>query len=223
EREAKAGKLKLEVRATGVGLIPDLDQIVDLKPKEFDVTAVENEGVSVSQFDKTEAGNAINSERLWLVSMEARPDLTRHPETFSFGLPKQEDHEVTYQRFEDADLVSVEPDIMLQQEYGTPEKSWMVPASVVFAVLILLVIIYRLIARKAPVVTSARYQVPEKITPFTVLGLLKDIERTNGLSPTGKQELGVSISRLEHYYFETPEGEEPDLNAVVHRWVNQTR
>ncbi|QDT41944.1 hypothetical protein Pan241w_20240 [Gimesia alba] len=221
EREAKEGKLKLEVRATGVGLIPDLDQIVDLKPKEFEITSIENEGVSVSQFDKTGPENAVNSERIWMVSMEARPDLTKHPESFSFGLPKLKEHEVTYQRFDDADLVSVEPEIMLQQEYGTPERSWILPITGVVAVLLLILIIFKLSTRKPQTVTAARYQVPEHITPFTVLGLLKDIERNNGLSPAGKQELGVSISRLEHYYFEAPKGEEPDLNEVVHRWVNQ--
>ena len=221
EREAKEGKLKLEVRATGVGLIPDLDQIVDLKPKEFDITTIENEGVSVSQFDKTGPENAVNSERIWMVSMEARPDLSKHPESFSFGLPKQMEHEVTYQRFDDADLVSVEPEIMLQQEYGTPERSWLLPITGVVALLFLILIIFKLSTRKPQTVTTARYQVPEHITPFTVLGLLKDIERNNGLSPAGKQELGVSISRLEHYYFEAPQGEEPDLNEVVHRWIDQ--
>lgn len=221
EREAKEGKLKLEVRATGIGLMPDLDQLVDLEPKEFNITGIENEGVSVSQFDKTAPGNAIDSERIWMVSMEARPDLTKHPEAFSFGLPKNEAYEVTYQRFDDADLVSVDPEIMLQQEYGTPERSWLLPIVGGVALLLLLGVAFKLVTRKTQTVSTARYQMPEQITPFTVLGLLKDIERNNGLSPAGKQELGSSISRLEHYYFEAPEGEEPDLSEVARRWVGR--
>lgn len=222
EREAKAGKLKLEVRATGIGLMPELDQLVDLNPKEFNITSVENEGVSVSQFDKTAPGNAIDSERIWMVSMEARPDLTKHPEAFTFGLPKNEEHEVTYQRFDDADLVSVEPEIKLQQEYGTPEQSWVMPILGGLAALLVLGIIIKLVTQKTDTISTARYQMPEHVTPFTVLGLLKDIERNNGLSPAGKQELGTYITRLEHYYFEAPEGEEPDLTAVARRWVDRT-
>lgn len=221
EREAQVGKLKLEVRATGIGLMPELDQLVDLEPKEFNITSIENEGVSVSQFDKTAPGNAIDSERIWMVSMEARPDLTKHPEAFTFGLPKNQEHEVTYQRFDDADLVSVEPEIMLQQEYGTPERSWLLPILGGIALLLLLGMAFKLVTRETQTVTTARYQMPEHVTPFTVLGLLKDIERNNGLSPTGKQELGSSISRLEHYYFEAPEGDEPDLNDLAQRWVNR--
>ncbi len=222
EREAKEGKLKLEVRATGIGLMPDLDQLVDLKPKEFNITSIENEGVSVSQFDKTAPGNAIDSERIWMVSMEARPDLTKHPEAFTFGLPKDEAHEVTYQRFDDADLVSVDPEIMLQQEYGTPEQSWVMPILGGIALLLLLGIGFKLVTRETQTISTARYQMPEHVTPFTVLGLLKDIERNNGLSPAGKAELDTSISRLEHYYFEAPTGEEPDLTEEARRWVNRT-
>ncbi len=222
EREAKAGKLKLEVRATGVGLIPDLDQILDLNPEQFDVTSIENEGVSVSQFDKEGPKTAINSERIWLISMEAKSDLTKHPEKFSFGLPKQEEHEVIYQRFVDADLAAVQSEIMLEQDYGTPKKSWATPAISIFVVLFIGVIAYLISRRKPEPISSGRYQIPENLTPFTVLGVLKDIERNNGLSDTGKQELGSSISRLEHYYFESPEGAEPDLNEEIHRWISKS-
>lgn len=222
EREAKDGKLKLEVRATGVGLIPDLDKILDLNPQEFKVTSIENEGVAVSQFDKEGLKTAVNSERIWLVSMEAKAGLTKHPEKFSFGLPEQEEYEVIYQRFVDADLASVEPEILLEQEYGTPENSWIVPAIAAVCLLFLAVGAYKMLTRKKKAIALARYHIPENITPFTVLGVLKDIERNNGLSDAGKQELGSSITRLEQYYFEQPKGNEPDLNEIVHRWVSKS-
>lgn len=222
ERESKAGKLKLEVHATGVGLVPDLDQILDLKPQEFEVTSIENEGVAVSQFDKEGPKTAVNSERTWLVSMEAKSDLTKHPEKFSFGQPKQKEYGAIYQRFVDADLASVDSEIMLEQEYGTPEKSWITPIVIVLTLLVLAVVGYTLRTRKTESIAAARYQVPENITPFTVLGVLKDIERNNGLSDAGKQELGSSITRLEHFYFEEPEGDEPDLHEVIHRWIRKS-
>jgi hypothetical protein len=111
---------------------------------------------------------------------------------------------------------------MLQQEYGTPEQSWVMPILGGIALLLLLGIGFKLVTRETQSVSTARYQMPEHVTPFTVLGLLKDIERNNGLSPAGKAELDTSISRLEHYYFEAPTGEEPDLTEEARRWVNRT-
>ena len=52
ERQAKAGKLILEVRANGRGLMPELDQLVDLRVDGFKQTAVDGGDLSVTQFDK---------------------------------------------------------------------------------------------------------------------------------------------------------------------------
>jgi len=45
---------------------------------------------------------------------------------------------------------------------------------------------------------------PDPVTPFTVLGLLRDIQGNNGLSRPKKQELAVSIQSLESDYFAGP-------------------
>lgn len=222
ERESEKGKLKLEVRATGVGLIPDLENIVDLKPEEFEITDVESEGVAVSQFDKEGLENAVISERTWMVSMEAKPGLEKHPESFTFGLPKDEESEMTYQRFVDADLASVEPEIKLEQEYGTPQNAWVMPVSILLGLIVLIVVAYKMTSKPSVAVATTGFQLPENITPFTALGVLRDIQQNNGLSPEGKEELGSSISRLEQYYFDKPEGEEPDLTQVLKRWVHKS-
>ncbi|MAT15380.1 MAG: hypothetical protein CMJ46_08935 [Planctomyces sp.] len=222
EREAKDGKLKLEVRATGVGLVPALDKLIDLKPKDFEIKSIDSEGVAVPQFDKEGLDNAIISEQIWMVSMEARPGLAEHPEEFAFGPPVKDEYETTYQRFVDADLASVDQIIKLEQEYGTPENSWLVPILAAVGLVLVLVIAYKLTSQPAELATAPAYQMPEQVTPFTALGVLRDIERNNGLSEDGKRELGQSINRLEHYYFDKPEGEEPNLNELLHRWLRKS-
>ena len=49
ERQADEGKLILEVKATGQGLIPSLEDLVDVSPDEFDVANIEDQGISISR------------------------------------------------------------------------------------------------------------------------------------------------------------------------------
>ena len=77
---------------------------------------------------------------------------------------------------------------------------------------------------KEQVKRKARFEIPEQITPFTVLGLLKDIETNNGLSTKKKEELSTSINRIETYYFGEANGDdEPKLAEIAKRWVRQAK
>ena len=51
ERQADKGKLLLEVKATALGLVPDLAKIVNLAPQGFEADKVADQGVSVARFD----------------------------------------------------------------------------------------------------------------------------------------------------------------------------
>ena len=57
------------------------------------------------------------------------------------------------------------------------------------------------------------------MTPFTVLGLLREIERANGLPAPQHQELVATIGRLETHYFVGPDGPDPDLRDIAEHWV----
>jgi hypothetical protein len=70
-------------------------------------------------------------------------------------------------------------------------------------------------------VEHATFQLPERITPFTVLGLLRDIERNNGFNESGRTELTASINRLERYYFVDQSDDEPDLKTVAETWISR--
>ena len=77
---------------------------------------------------------------------------------------------------------------------------------------------------KERTVRKPRFAVPAEVTPFTVLGLLKDIEANNGLNPKRKEELATSINRIEKYYFGEPNGdEEPKLRDIAGTWVRQAK
>ncbi len=227
ERQAKEGMLALEVKATARGLVPELHEVIELAPEGFRVDAVEDPGVSVIEFDAESEGTTITSERIFLVKMSAEDSLEARPQSFTFGRAKTEAAEMAFQRFVDADLESVEATIALEHAYGEVESDHrLVIGTAAFVLIGLGFLVVRRLSRPRATV-AARFEVPHDVTPFTVLGLLRDIEGNDGLSTSLKEELGSQIRRIESYYFQgerPPEGgAAPDLADVASTWVRRSR
>ncbi len=62
---------------------------------------------------------------------------------------------------------------------------------------------------------------PEVVTPFSVLGLLREIQDRNGLPATQLQELSGSIERIERHYFAETNGESVDLHELAETWIRR--
>ncbi len=219
ERQSDEGKLVLEIQATGQGLVPQLDQLVKLQPDQFEVTAVEDEGVSVSRFDPESEQTAVLSERSWLVSLTAKEGLAELPTQFQFAellLPVKES---LYQRYVDADLVAVEPTVSLEQRYGTVSHAWGYWLLACCALAVLGGGVLWAVLRRAPDVDQKRFQLPEPLTPFTVIGLLRNIQSNNGLDDSGRRELQESIADLEQAYFAAEGRAHADLEQLARHWV----
>ena len=218
-------KLKVEVKATAQGLVPALDQLLEFDPAEFDVVDIEDQGVSVSRFDPDADENVVQSDRTWMISLNAKDGLTEHPKSFQFAAAKSDVdvNEMIFQRFEDADLATVQREVSLEQQYGEPTKAWIWwPVGLTTGCLFLVAAVLKW-KPKTKIAKAKRFQLPESVTPFTVLGLLRDIERNNGLDDRKRQELASSINRIEQYYFEGANGEdEPDIRQIAETWVRQS-
>ncbi|HAY81419.1 MAG TPA: hypothetical protein DCY79_16570 [Planctomycetaceae bacterium] len=223
ERQADEGKLILEVKAVSQGLVPDLEELLDFAPQGFEIVQVEDDGVSVSRFDEDADDNVIVSERLWMVNMQAKGDLQELPETFTFGSPKLDVKEAVYQRYNDADLASVEPTIALEQTYGTVDHTGKIVLAVGAGLLALVLggvglVVWR---RRKPEQTQVDLQMPDELNAFSVLGLLKRIEDNNGFSQERQVELSHSINRIEAFYFDQSTGDEPDLREIAEHWLTR--
>jgi hypothetical protein len=223
ERQAKDGKLILEVKASAVGLLPELDQIVDLAGvtgSGFDVQKTDDHGNSVVKFD--EGGEGVDAERTWTIALRAKEGLPKHPETFTFAKAKVETASDEHFRYVDADLASVPATVSLEREYGKPSRMWLwwIPAALLVGVGAVIGL-RRL--RKPAAEEVSRFRVPEPLTPFTVLGLLRDIEANDGLAPAQKRELGDEIQRIERHFFVAQEAEAPDLARIASSWAQRAR
>ena len=227
EREVSKGKLALEIKAVGRGLVPELQQLVELRFSDFEVTSIEDNKLSVSKFDDSAKTPAVLSERLWTVSLKDRSETTSNPErTFSFAAPKVEPKETLYQRYNDADLESVEQTVKLQQSWDQPANNrtaWVI--SILAAIATAGIAVYYFKFRPAPAALASNpgWQLPSEITPFSILALLRDIQQKSPLEPQSASDLASSINRIEQYYFAaqspTPSQPQPDLYSEAANWI----
>ncbi|MBI2823738.1 MAG: hypothetical protein HYX69_03490 [Planctomycetia bacterium] len=223
ERQASKGKLVLEVKATARGLVPPLDKILDMKFDEFEVTDIDDQGVSVSRFDPDSSEPAVLSERTCAITLTGRTDLAERPKSFAFPAALVDEADITYQRYNDADLAEVDRVVSLEEQYGAVERPWLwIALAAVPVVLVAGAVAWKL-ARRTRKPAERRFRMPETLTPFTVLALLRNIEQNNGLSTDAKRELSGSIQLLERRYFADADVPAPDLRAVAESWVSRAR
>ena len=63
-------------------------------------------------------------------------------------------------------------------------------------------------------------RVPDPLTPFSLLGLLRELESQNGLSSDQLGALGAEIAALERHFFQDdPLGNAPDLRRIAEDWA----
>ncbi len=231
ERQADDGVLVLEVRAVARGLVPDLDGLIELPEQGFRVDEVEDDGGAVSKFDEESEQTAILSERNWQIRMVADADAESsredgatptRPDEFQFASAVIEPVDLTYQRYVDSDLESVDPIVSLERRYGSTSYGWVRWLILGLVALAIVAMSVPLLRPKRVESTGSRFQVPDPITPFTVLGLLRDIRLANDLNPADRTELDRDIERIETYYFIRSEGDEPKLRIIAERWTGQS-
>ncbi|MBK7876937.1 MAG: hypothetical protein IPJ77_14525 [Planctomycetes bacterium] len=219
ERQAKDGKLLLEVKATALGIPPSLDAFLDLPATGFDVVKKDDPGAAAVKFDEEEDTRAVVCERIVTLTLKAKEGAPR-PDSFAFGKPKVETAGSEHFRYVDADLASVGDVVELERQYGKPSRAWMwaIPA-VAIGLFATLWLVRR--KRTDAATAEARYRVPDEVTPFTVIGLLREIEREDAIAPKEKRELAAEIARLERHFFASADGEAPDLEHVARTWAGK--
>lgn len=222
ERQAIEGRLVLEIKATGQGLVPDLDQLLKLAPAQFDVAEIDDEGLSVSRFDPESDETTVISERSWLVSMKAKESLSEAPKTFEFAEVLLPVKEKIYQRYVDADLLAVDQVVSLEQPYGSASYAWIAWTGLIVLLVAAAGTAVVLVLWRGEQVVENRFQMPDQVTPFTVIGLLRHIESNNGLDESGRSELQGAIRQLEECYFASDQREEPDLEQLARRWIERS-
>jgi hypothetical protein len=223
ERRAAEGILGLEIKAASDGLVPDMEHVLITEFGDFEEVKREDQGVSVLQMNAESDANAAISERTWMLELRAKHAKADNPGTFSFPSPKMEGAEVIYQRYEDADLVEVGSTLNLNEKYGQRGFPWGVVLLLLTAMGVL--VGFYLTRRKTGVSSppvEARFAVPEKLDPFTLMGLLQKMREEYDFSADEMSQLNHALEQVEGYFFGSRNGEDPpDLKKIAEEWVNK--
>ncbi len=224
ERQAADGKLIVEITATASGLVPDIDQLIDVNREGFEVVNVDDQGVSPSQFDPGSDKIQILSDRSWSIEYCAS-DSETPPTEFVFAPSLIPDATFKFQRYVDADLIETGATIGLEKHYGAVGTNywiWLLPVGILMVFGGAAAFWFR--GQKRPEETR-RFQMPEDVNPFSVLTLLQSIRERNGISSEQADELQQSIKRIEKFYFS--ESDRPEkfegLEELASTWVSRAK
>ncbi|HCS51768.1 hypothetical protein [Rubinisphaera sp.] len=219
ERESDKGKLKVEVRATGRGLIPELSHLIETKVPAFKIESTEDSGVSVIEFDQEAEDPIIRSERTWTLHYTAANPSIPTPEKFAFPDPVVDLEKSSYQRYVDADLEETERIVVLNAEYGSNQYAWTIGILLSVAGLFILIGFASLARQRQSASSSQEAVAEEPLTPFTLLTRLRKYAQTVDLSPEQQAALQSDIAQVEEHYFANSQSKaKPDLQQLSAQW-----
>jgi hypothetical protein len=222
ERQSAEGKLIIEVKTSGHGLMPPVGELVDLdRIPSFGVEKVEDQGLVVSKFDEETSAAGIVSERTSLVTLKAAAGLKELPAKLEFPISKIENAKMAYSKYVDADLAAADPITPLLARYGKVDRSRLYYGIIAgFVGLVAAgLVIPRLMRKLLHKPVEETVQTPAE--PFAVLGLLRGIQQDKSLSQSVKDELSAAIRAVEECYFSADSqasSASPDLGSLVIRW-----
>ena len=218
ERRADEGKITLEIKAQAHGLVPELDEVLDLGLPGFRVDKIDDQGSTISKF--AEDQDSVETERVWLMSLvPADGDTT--PGRFVFGSPRSDEIAAVFQRYSDADLETVDAEVALSGlgDRGVPMWFWFAFGGALIAYLIWFFAVKP--GGRGTASRSGLLQMPASITPFTVLVLLREIHDTAPLDAEARDRLTAEIHRVEACHFGRDEDPDLDLEALARHWLSR--
>ena len=232
------GALTLEVKATASGLVPDLEQLLDMKAAN--AIAVKNvnphEGLQITELNTWADQVAPKSERVWTISLDGdQVRASETPITFSFPQPKAKDAKVVNESYTDMNLTTLkEPAVQVGRTMTAKEVAivavkspYLWPSIIGGAVLALALILWLALRGKGKTERPLRardvFTMPKEVDGFAVVALLRRLCSSPlvKLKETQQSELQTDLKRVEAACFGTSAGamSETDLRAIASKWL----
>jgi len=233
----------LEIAATACGLVPDLEEMVDLEPtaRQLPIARIDShEGTVVREIASWADAVHPVSERRWTVALDAC-SLLEPPRRIELALPpaKVEDMAVKYQTYVDMDLVDLDgAAAMIGEGPAGPDRAapaaaiaaidprvlYALVAVAVMAAVVLVLVLFRLFRSHKPRPLRARdvFHMPSQVDGFVVVQLLRSLGTSDlvRLSPRQRTEMQEEIDRVQKACFANGDGvSEDELRRIARRWL----
>jgi hypothetical protein len=224
EREADQGLLKVEVKASSNGLVPEFDQLLKSSLDNFTLTDSSGGEISIAKLDAESKQGSPITERNWMLTFTKTQKGTNNS-AIEFSFPEQvtETKEMLFQRYDDADLVAASQTIILEQNYSQKNSKWLGLALLLFLILGLIALKFkrRNLTSSGSKENISNFNVPNEITPFSVLGLLRKIHKEKDFPEDIQLQLDESIASVEKQYFDREDERSLNLKNIAEEWVNR--
>ena len=233
-RELADKRLKIDVVATAHGLVPELDQLLQLSDYSLAVREVaDKDKLVVRELHNGSDGMYPVSERSWTVDLDPAPLLRGASSRveFEFPLAKSADTQLTYRRYQDLDPVEAAAKVTLVEGKDVAKvaeidyRLWIGGA---IGLLVVGVLTFLALRRKPSDSSAAPplFTFPREVTPFSVIALLHRIHSSRAvpLNDDQRRTLSCDIHTLEQGTFSRDTTATPphDLNALARRWLSIT-
>ena len=237
------GQLNLDILATGTGLVPDLDDLVDLDIVKR-VAAVRqvgaNEGLQIKELNTWGEQVTARSERHWIISLDgdairAADKATEVP----FAPLKNTANGAIWRTYEDMDLkVLPKASVRLDRQRTlpgsgiippAPTSPWFWPTLGSLVALLGLGLFFGLRGGpKGPVGPLARevFQMPAEVDGFAAAAFLRRYSASPliPLNASQKGELAQDLAHIQQGCFNGASTlGEPELRAILQKWLKQLR
>lgn len=223
QRDWRAGKLALEISATGRGIIPDLADLCDPAQKGLEME-VKDSGLVIQSVQTDKGRMAPQATRSWQIAYY-RDQGASAPAVFRFPALAGGFTNATaaYKRYVDADLETMDGAKALAgialPAVGANGK---LALWIVVGVGGLLAMATAMIkGRRVVAAPRSAAELPRELTPFTVVAFLRRLgcEPRSGLQPADREALQKEIEGIESAYFSAAGASAPiDLRAVAEQW-----
>ncbi len=233
------GSLNLEIKATATGLVPDLDDLLDLE--SADTVAVRNinthEGLQITEFNTWGDEVAPHSERRWTISLDGdQVRASKTPINYRFPEVKAAGATAVFQSYTDMNLTTLtDPTIQLSREVTASEvvqvaaaNPYFLPAIIGGGILLLVIIVIAIaMSRRTPKERPLRardvFTMPAEVDGFAVVALLRRLCTSPLVNLKEKQrlELEADLKRVEQACFDADVQTVPedDLRTIASKWL----
>ena len=237
------GALALEIKAIANGLVPELEQLVDLEALKKDVGVRHinaQDGLQVKELNTWGDQVGPQTERLWTLSLNGDPIRSADgPTEFKFPQPKSKDTTVVYQTYDDMNLATLpEPVTALSPASGkggtvaTPKSSltgWLIGGGLLLLAIVAGVIVAATrrgngSAGDRPLRARDVFKMPGEVDGFSVVALLRRLKTSPlvKLRDSDKQELQKDLQKVQQSCFGSGAStlSDADLRGVAKKWLD---